>query len=218
MLTPADATADAALYMRRERPRCSRDVSGRRPLPGTRRNRLRAVLCEGDLLFAAEAAQVSARWTDCRGAVRPSSATGLLSRGPGPAVTPWRRAFRRANRYEHAGLTGRADRSSRSKTSPRRTEATVADAIAALRRQRPTGKHIAMATGVSEATVSRGAGTCRPVVAERPHASLRIKVQRVMTDNGSCYRAKASAQPASVWVFPQSRPENRSPCSDIDDR
>ncbi|TIQ61159.1 MAG: IS481 family transposase, partial [Mesorhizobium sp.] len=35
------------------------------------------------------------------------------------------------------------------------TKAAVVDAIAALRRQRLTGKHIAMQTGVCEATVSR---------------------------------------------------------------
>ena len=58
-------------------------------------------------------------------------------------------------RFRAEGSAGMADRSSRPKTSPRRTEAIVADAIAALRRQRLTGKHIAMATGVSEATVSR---------------------------------------------------------------
>jgi transposase InsO family protein len=182
-------------------------------------------------------------------------------------------------RFRAEGSAGMADRSSRPKTSPRRTEATVADAIAALRRQRLTGKHIAMATGVSEATVSRvlaRAGLSRlkdlepaePVRRyEREHpgelihldikklgrigsvghritgrylgavnrhlgigwefvhvciddasrvafvevmpdqrkesavafleaaiayyASLGIKVQRVMTDNGSCYRSKA---------------------------
>ena len=58
-------------------------------------------------------------------------------------------------RLRAEGSAGMADRSSRPKTSPRRTEATVADAIASLRRQRLTGKHIAMTTGVSEATVSR---------------------------------------------------------------
>lgn len=68
-----------------------------------------------------------------------------------------------------------ADRSSRPKTSPRRTEAAVADAIAALRRQRLTGKHIAMETGVSEATVSRvlaRAGLSRLKVLE-PAAPVR---------------------------------------------
>jgi hypothetical protein len=40
-------------------------------------------------------------------------------------------------------------------TSPKRTEATVADAIVALRRQRLTSKHIARETAVSEVTVSR---------------------------------------------------------------
>ena len=58
-------------------------------------------------------------------------------------------------RFRAEGSAGMADRSSRPKTSPRRTEAAVADAIAALRRQRLTGKHIALETGVSAATVSR---------------------------------------------------------------
>ena len=58
-------------------------------------------------------------------------------------------------RFQAEGSAAMTDRSSRPKTSPRRTKAAVADTIAALRRQRLTGKHIAKATGVSEATVSR---------------------------------------------------------------
>jgi transposase InsO family protein len=58
-------------------------------------------------------------------------------------------------RFRAEGSTGMTDRSSRPKTSPRRTAAAVADTIAVLRRQRLTAKHIAKATGVSEATVSR---------------------------------------------------------------
>lgn len=58
-------------------------------------------------------------------------------------------------RFRAEGSAGMIDRFSRPKTSPKQTEAAVADAIAALRRQRLTGKHIAMQTGVSEATVSR---------------------------------------------------------------
>ena len=67
-------------------------------------------------------------------------------------------------RFRTEGRAGMVDRSSRPKTSPKRTEAEVADAIVALRRQRLTGKHIARQTGVSEATVSRvlaGAGLSR---------------------------------------------------------
>jgi transposase InsO family protein len=182
-------------------------------------------------------------------------------------------------RFRVEGSAGMIDRSSRPKTSPKQTKAAVVDAIAALRRQRLTGKHIAMQTGVCEATVSRvlaRAGLSRlkdlepaePVRRyEREHpgelihldikklgrigsvghritgrypgavnrhlgigwefvhvciddasrvafvqvmpdqrkesaaafleaaiayyASLGIKVQRVMTDNGSCYRSKA---------------------------
>jgi transposase InsO family protein len=58
-------------------------------------------------------------------------------------------------RFLADGAAGMADRSSRPKTSPRRTVAAVADAIATLRRQRLTAKHIARRTAVSAATVSR---------------------------------------------------------------
>jgi transposase InsO family protein len=70
------------------------------------------------------------------------------------AVTP-KIVARWVERFRAEGSSGMSDRSSRPKTSPRRTEAAVAVAIAALRRQRLTGKHIALETGVSEATVSR---------------------------------------------------------------
>jgi transposase InsO family protein len=191
----------------------------------------------------------------------------------GKVVARW------VERFRAEGSAGMIDRSSRPNTSPKQTEASVADAIVALRRQRLTGKHIAMQTGVSEATVSRvlaRAGLSRlkdlepaePVrryERERPgelihldikklgrigsvghritgrypgavnrhlgigwefvhvciddasrvafvqvmpdqrkesavafleasiayYASLGIKVQRVMTDNGSCYRSRA---------------------------
>jgi transposase InsO family protein len=48
-----------------------------------------------------------------------------------------------------------ADRSSRPRHSPNRTDQTVVDRVVALRRQRFTGKHIASMVGVSPATVSR---------------------------------------------------------------
>lgn len=47
------------------------------------------------------------------------------------------------------------DRSSRPTSSPRQTHGGVVEQILHLRRQRLTGKHIAMETGVSPATVSR---------------------------------------------------------------
>jgi transcriptional regulator with XRE-family HTH domain len=58
-------------------------------------------------------------------------------------------------RFKTTGRDGMADRSSRPRTSPRQTDGAFADRIAAIRRQRLTGKHIAMETGVSPATVSR---------------------------------------------------------------
>lgn len=58
-------------------------------------------------------------------------------------------------RYKAEGHAGMADRSSRPKVMPGMTDQAVAERIAALRRQRLTGKHIAVAVGVSPATVSR---------------------------------------------------------------
>jgi transposase InsO family protein len=58
-------------------------------------------------------------------------------------------------RYKAEGSKGMADRSSRPTVMPGMTEQAVAERIVALRRQRLTGKHIAMEVGVSPATVSR---------------------------------------------------------------
>jgi transposase InsO family protein len=58
-------------------------------------------------------------------------------------------------RFKVAGRDGMADRSSRPRISPRQTGDAQAERITSLRRQRLTGKHIGMETGVSPATVSR---------------------------------------------------------------
>ncbi|RWO94833.1 MAG: IS481 family transposase [Mesorhizobium sp.] len=58
-------------------------------------------------------------------------------------------------RHEAEGSAGMIDRSSRPTVIPGMTDQAVADRIAALRRRRLTGKHIAMEVGVSPATVSR---------------------------------------------------------------
>lgn len=58
-------------------------------------------------------------------------------------------------RYRLHGRQGMADHSSRPKSSPARTQASVVEQIISLRRQRLTGRHIAQACGVSAATVSR---------------------------------------------------------------
>ena len=59
------------------------------------------------------------------------------------------------DRFRGSGRAAMMDRSSRPANSPRQTEAGLVDRIVNLRRQRLTGKHIAMETGVSPATVSR---------------------------------------------------------------
>lgn len=58
-------------------------------------------------------------------------------------------------RFEAEGRAGMADRSSRPKMMPGMTGQVVAERIVALRRQRWTGRHIALEVGVSPATVSR---------------------------------------------------------------
>ena len=58
-------------------------------------------------------------------------------------------------RYRSEGRAGMVDRSSRPGHSPKATGSAVVERIIALRRQRLTGKHIAMEVGVSPATVSR---------------------------------------------------------------
>ncbi len=58
-------------------------------------------------------------------------------------------------RFRVEGRAGMMDRSSRPRTSPRQTDGALAERIVGLRRQRLTGRHIAMETGVSPATVSR---------------------------------------------------------------
>ncbi|MDQ0458349.1 transposase [Rhizobium paknamense] len=64
-------------------------------------------------------------------------------------VSRWVERFRQGG---HAAMT---DRSSRPQNSPQQTDQALAERILTLRRQRLTGKHIAMETGVSPATVSR---------------------------------------------------------------
>ncbi len=59
------------------------------------------------------------------------------------------------SRFRTEGAKGLRDRSSRPARFRRPTRASVVANIIALRRQRLTGKHIAMETGVSPATVSR---------------------------------------------------------------
>jgi len=58
-------------------------------------------------------------------------------------------------RFEQGGRAAMTDRSSRPQKCPRQTDQTLAQRIVTLRRRRLTGKHIAMETGVSPATVSR---------------------------------------------------------------
>jgi len=66
-----------------------------------------------------------------------------------PTAAKW------ARRYQAEGRAGLRDRSSRPHRSPRRTPAEQVEKVEALRRLRQTGVQIALATGLSRATVSR---------------------------------------------------------------
>jgi transposase InsO family protein len=59
------------------------------------------------------------------------------------------------SRFRAGGVSGLQDRSSRPLSSPDQTPAATCAAVAALRRQRYTGRHIAAEVGISPATVSR---------------------------------------------------------------
>src|SRR3954463_14913388 len=58
-------------------------------------------------------------------------------------------------RFRQEGVNGLRDRSSRPLSSPDQTPAATCAAVAALRRQRYTGKHIAAEVALSPAPVSR---------------------------------------------------------------
>jgi len=66
-----------------------------------------------------------------------------------------RTAAKWVERYRQAGRDGLRDRSSRPRGSPRQTPAEHVERVLVLRRQRWTGVRIALATGLSRATVSR---------------------------------------------------------------
>lgn len=68
---------------------------------------------------------------------------------PAKIVARW------VGRFRAEGGEGMADRSSRPGRSPNATDKTVVDRVVALRRQRFTGRHIALEVGASPATVSR---------------------------------------------------------------
>jgi transposase InsO family protein len=85
-----------------------------------------------------------------------------------------------AERFRQEGAEGMADRSSRPRRLRKPTPQTVIDEITALRRKRFTGKHIAEATGVAAATVSRvlrRAGLSRMRDLEPPAKIIRYERQ-----------------------------------------
>jgi transposase InsO family protein len=83
-------------------------------------------------------------------------ASGQTPKAVGEAVGVCPRTVRKwVDRYRREGLVGLRDRSSRPHRLHRPTPQAIVDEVAALRRQRCTGKQIAAQVGVSPATVSR---------------------------------------------------------------
>ena len=83
-------------------------------------------------------------------------ASGQTPKAVGEAAGVCPRTVRKwVDRYRREGLVGLRDRSSRPHRLHRPTPQSVVDEVAALRRQRCTGKQIAAQVGVSPATVSR---------------------------------------------------------------
>lgn len=83
-------------------------------------------------------------------------ASGQTPKAVGEAAGVCPRTVRKwVDRYRREGLVGLRDRSSRPHRLYRPTLQAIVDEVAALRRQRCTGKQIAAQVGVSPATVSR---------------------------------------------------------------
>src|ERR1700675_2774368 len=83
-------------------------------------------------------------------------ASGQTPKAVGEAAGVCPRTVRKwGDRYSREGLVGLCDRSSRPHRLHRPTPQAIVDEVAALRRQRCTGKQIAAQAGVSPATVSR---------------------------------------------------------------
>ncbi len=82
--------------------------------------------------------------------------SGQTPKAVGEAAGVCPRTVRKwVERYRREGHAGLRDRSSRPHRLYRPTPQTIVDEIARLRRQRRTGKQIAVEVGVSPATVSR---------------------------------------------------------------
>ncbi len=91
-------------------------------------------------------------------------------------------------RYQVEGGAGLTDRSSRPHRRRRPTPPVVIERIEALRRQRWTGKRIAMAVGVSTATVSRVLISCPIYIPNRlwmPKNEISRKHMKVLCPNAS---------------------------------
>ena len=114
-------------------------------------------------------------------------------------------------RFRREGLDGLRDRSSRPHRLHRPTEATVVEQIAMLRRQRMTGKQIAIEASVSPATVSRvlkrlglhklsalePAEPVRRYERERPGEMIHIDIKKLGRIDGVGHRITGDRKGAS---------------------
>src|SRR6266852_2752635 len=92
------------------------------------------------------------------------------------------------NRFHAEGVEGLRDRSSRPHSLPSQTEPATCAMVEALRRQRHTGKQIATELKIlPDEKAESAVSFLKAAVAY--YKSLGVTVTRVMTDNGSCYKA-----------------------------
>ena len=106
------------------------------------------------------------------------------------------------DRFRQVGVEGLCDRSSRPHSSPNQTPQTARAQVEALRRQRYTGKQIAIELGLSAATVSRvlqrlglnkidALEPCEPVrryERERPGEMIHLDIKKLGRINGVGHR------------------------------
>jgi transposase InsO family protein len=138
-----------------------------------------------------------------RGRIARQVTSGQTPKAVGEAAGVCPRTVRKwAERYRREGDAGLRDRSSRPHRLYRPTPQTIVDEIAKLRRQRRTGKQIAVEVGVSTATVSRilqrlglnkikALEPCEPVrryERERPGEMIHLDIKKLGRIDGIGHR------------------------------
>ena len=109
------------------------------------------------------------------------------------------------DRYRTGGRAAMGDRSSRPRHIPRQTDETLALRVTELRRQRLTGAHIALETGISPATVSRilkraGLSRIRDIEPAEPVVRYEYKEPGIQGTGNTRNRAASSILISNAWA------------------